>query len=244
MSRDRVNGMAPGRRHNSISISSSSDPASGVAFPPFGLVEKGYRVAVIEMGRRWTPHSFPLTSWSIHRWFWRPKLGLRGFFNMRFFRHATIFHGCAVGRRIDHLRQHSASAAGEGLGRGVLDGFGELEGGDASPFSNCISHAGSNAKQNPRACRSTLKESCGSRRLRPYVLPHQRRHLPTGRGRARQQNLPGSILRRRRAAANHLHQLWRLHDGLPLWREKHSRSHLFVPCGKARAARSFQKQRW
>jgi len=26
-----------------------------------------------------------------------PNLGLRGFFNMRFFRHATIFHGCAVG---------------------------------------------------------------------------------------------------------------------------------------------------
>src|SRR5271169_2413846 len=61
------------------------------------LVEKGYRVAVIEMGRRWAPLSFPRTSWSIHRWFWRPKLGLRGFFNMRFFRHATIFHGCAVG---------------------------------------------------------------------------------------------------------------------------------------------------
>ncbi|MGC2197977.1 MAG: GMC oxidoreductase [Terriglobales bacterium] len=61
------------------------------------LVEKGYRVAVMEMGRRWTPASLPRTSWSIHRWFWRPKLGLRGFFNMRFFRHVTIFHGCAVG---------------------------------------------------------------------------------------------------------------------------------------------------
>jgi cholesterol oxidase len=61
------------------------------------LTEKGYRVAVLEMGRRWAPLSFPRTSWSIHRWFWRPKLGLRGFFNMRFFRHATIFHGCAVG---------------------------------------------------------------------------------------------------------------------------------------------------
>ena len=61
------------------------------------LVEKGYRVAVMEMGRRWTPQSLPHTSWSIHRWFWRPKFGLRGFFNMRFFRHATIFHGCAVG---------------------------------------------------------------------------------------------------------------------------------------------------
>ena len=61
------------------------------------LAEKGYRVAVIEMGRRWAPLSFPHTSWSIHRWFWRPRLGLRGFFNMRLFRHATIFHGCAVG---------------------------------------------------------------------------------------------------------------------------------------------------
>lgn len=61
------------------------------------LSEKGYRVAVIEMGRRWAPLSFPQSGWSIHRWFWRPKLGLRGFFNMRFFRHATIFHGCAVG---------------------------------------------------------------------------------------------------------------------------------------------------
>ena len=61
------------------------------------LVDKGYKVAVMEMGRRWTPESLPHSSWSIHRWFWRPKLGLRGFFNMRFFRHATIFHGCAVG---------------------------------------------------------------------------------------------------------------------------------------------------
>jgi cholesterol oxidase len=61
------------------------------------LTDKGYRVAVIEMGRRWTAQTLPRTSWSIHRWFWRPSLGLRGFFNMRWFRHATIFHGCAVG---------------------------------------------------------------------------------------------------------------------------------------------------
>ncbi|MGA7078699.1 MAG: GMC oxidoreductase [Terriglobales bacterium] len=61
------------------------------------LVEKGYKVAVMEMGRRWTPENLPRTSWSIRRWIWRPNLGLRGFFNLRFFRHATIFHGCAVG---------------------------------------------------------------------------------------------------------------------------------------------------
>src|SRR5580704_4259115 len=61
------------------------------------LAEKGYRVGVMEMGRRWTPDTLPRSSWSLHRWFWRPRLGLRGFFNMRFFRHVTIFHGCAVG---------------------------------------------------------------------------------------------------------------------------------------------------
>src|SRR5271166_2614336 len=61
------------------------------------LTEKGYKVAVMEMGLRWTPENLPRTSWSLHRWFWRPGLALRGFFNMRFFRHVTILHGCAVG---------------------------------------------------------------------------------------------------------------------------------------------------
>src|ERR1035437_6204086 len=61
------------------------------------LAEKGYRVAVMEMGRRWNPEDFPKTNWSIRRFIWRPALGLRGFFNISVFRHVLIFHGCAVG---------------------------------------------------------------------------------------------------------------------------------------------------
>ena len=61
------------------------------------LTEKGYKVAVMEMGCRWTPENLPRTNWSLRRWFWRPGLTLRGFFSMRFFRHVTILHGCAVG---------------------------------------------------------------------------------------------------------------------------------------------------
>ncbi len=61
------------------------------------LTEKGYRVGVMEMGRRWTPETLPKTNWNLRRWFWRPALGLRGFFNMKWFRHVTILHGCAVG---------------------------------------------------------------------------------------------------------------------------------------------------
>ncbi len=69
----------------------------GGSVSAFRLTEKGYRVAVMEMGRRWTPKNLPKTNWLIHRWFWRPRLALRGFFNMRFFKHVTILHGCAVG---------------------------------------------------------------------------------------------------------------------------------------------------
>jgi cholesterol oxidase len=61
------------------------------------LTEKGYRVAVMEMGRRWTPENLPTTNWLIWRWIWRPELALRGFFNITPFRHVMILHGCAVG---------------------------------------------------------------------------------------------------------------------------------------------------
>jgi cholesterol oxidase len=61
------------------------------------LTEKGYRVGVMEMGRRWTPQNLPTTNWLFWRWIWRPGLGLRGFFNIDPFRHVLIMHGCAVG---------------------------------------------------------------------------------------------------------------------------------------------------
>jgi cholesterol oxidase len=61
------------------------------------LTEKGYRVGVMEMGRRWSAENLPRTNWLLWRWLWRPRLALRGFFNIRPFRHVMILHGCAVG---------------------------------------------------------------------------------------------------------------------------------------------------
>jgi len=61
------------------------------------LTEKGYRVAVMEMGRRWTAENLPSSNWQIWKWIWRPHLALRGFFNIEIFRHVVIMHGCAVG---------------------------------------------------------------------------------------------------------------------------------------------------
>jgi len=69
----------------------------GGSVAAYRLAEKGYKVAVMEMGCRWTPENLPRTTWSLHRWFWRPKLALRGFFSIQYFRHITVLHGCAVG---------------------------------------------------------------------------------------------------------------------------------------------------
>lgn len=61
------------------------------------LAEKGYRVAVFEMGKWWTPENLPKSNWSLAKWLWQPTLGLRGFFGMRFFKHIVVLHGNAVG---------------------------------------------------------------------------------------------------------------------------------------------------
>jgi len=61
------------------------------------LSEKGYRVCVVEQGRRWTPANLPRTNWKFWDYLWRPFWGLRGFLNLRLFRHVMILHGNAVG---------------------------------------------------------------------------------------------------------------------------------------------------
>ncbi|MDR7279378.1 GMC family oxidoreductase [Catenuloplanes atrovinosus] len=42
------------------------------------LAEKGYRVAVLEAGRRFADHEFPETSWRLRRFLWAPALGCFG----------------------------------------------------------------------------------------------------------------------------------------------------------------------
>jgi cholesterol oxidase len=61
------------------------------------LAEKGYSVAVLEMGKRWTASDFPKTSWNARKFVWRPGAKLFGFFNLRPFKHVMILCGNAVG---------------------------------------------------------------------------------------------------------------------------------------------------
>ena len=61
------------------------------------LVEKGYRVLMLEKGRRFAAADFPKSNWDLRNWMWMPAIGLRGIFKMTFLQHVTVLHGVGVG---------------------------------------------------------------------------------------------------------------------------------------------------
>jgi cholesterol oxidase len=61
------------------------------------LSEKGYRVAVLEQGKRWTKDDFAKSSWDLRKFFWEPRLGLHGIMQMTQMRDVFFLHGAGVG---------------------------------------------------------------------------------------------------------------------------------------------------
>ncbi len=61
------------------------------------LREKGYSVGVLECGRRFADDEFPKSTWDLRRYFWAPRLGMRGIFRMSTFKDVAIVSGAGVG---------------------------------------------------------------------------------------------------------------------------------------------------
>ncbi|MFH1195473.1 MAG: GMC oxidoreductase [bacterium] len=69
----------------------------GGAVSALRLTEKGYRVLVIEKGKRLTEKKFPKSNWNLKKWLWIPQLKFFGLFRITPFRHITILSGVGVG---------------------------------------------------------------------------------------------------------------------------------------------------
>lgn len=61
------------------------------------LAEKGYRVLVLEAGRRYRDQDFAKTRKDVGKWLYAPKMGLHGIMRLKFFRHAFFLAGAGVG---------------------------------------------------------------------------------------------------------------------------------------------------
>ncbi|MCS7183048.1 MAG: FAD-dependent oxidoreductase [Thermoanaerobaculum sp.] len=61
------------------------------------LAEKGYRVLVLEQGRRWRSKDFPRWNWNLRRAFWFPALGCHGIWGLKLLRDVLVLHGVGVG---------------------------------------------------------------------------------------------------------------------------------------------------
>ncbi|HTU77517.1 MAG TPA: GMC family oxidoreductase [Solirubrobacteraceae bacterium] len=61
------------------------------------LVEKGYSVGVLECGRRFADHEFPRATSDLKRYFWNPRLGMKGIFRLTTFKDVSVVSGCGVG---------------------------------------------------------------------------------------------------------------------------------------------------
>ncbi len=61
------------------------------------LSEKGYSVGVLECGKRFHDEDFPKSTWDLRRYFWAPRLGLRGIFRLTPFKDVSVVSGCGVG---------------------------------------------------------------------------------------------------------------------------------------------------
>lgn len=61
------------------------------------LTEKGYRVGVLEAGRRFTDEEFAKTSWNLRKFLWAPQFGMYGIQRIHLLRNVMILAGAGVG---------------------------------------------------------------------------------------------------------------------------------------------------
>ena len=61
------------------------------------LAQKGYRVAVLEAGKRLRAEDFATTNWNAFRYFWAPRLRCFGIQNITLLKGVMVLHGAGVG---------------------------------------------------------------------------------------------------------------------------------------------------
>jgi len=94
------------------------------------LTQKGYRIAVLEAGKRWQAQDFPKTNWTISKYLWAPKLRCFGIQRITLLKGVMVLHGSGVGGGslvyANTLMQPLDSVFDDASWQGVVDWKSEL----------------------------------------------------------------------------------------------------------------------
>ena len=199
------------------------------------LTEKGYRVGVLEAGRRFADDEFAATSWRIRRFLWAPRLGLYGIQRIHLLPDAVILAGAGVGGGslvyANTLYVPPQEFFDDPQWSGIADWSGEL----APYYDQAARMLGVNDVPHRSPLDDDVRQGGRRHGCRGNVPAHPGRSLlrRPGPDRAR------PLLRRCGTRPNRLHRMRRMHDRLPAQRQEHPAQELSRPgrgCGRRRTS--------
>ena len=187
------------------------------------LAEKGYRVLVVEAGKRWRTEDFPRTNWNLRKFLWLPALFCYGIQRLTLLRDTLVLSGAGVGGGSLVYAGTLLTPADDGLRPRRLAARRRL----ARAARAALRDGAADARRGREP--AALGGGPPAPRLRPRARP--RGHLPPDHRRRALRRSPRPagrrpLLRRRGAGARHLHPVRRLHGGVPAPRQEHPRQEL------------------
>ena len=195
------------------------------------LAEKGYRVLVLEAGKRWRSQDFPKSNWNVRKFLWMPALFCYGIQRLTLLRDVLVLSGAGVGGgSLVYACTHLVPEDGA-FRRGTWPQGIDWKRALAPHYETARRMLGVNANphlwEGDRALQDFAQTIGRGDTFRPTdvaVLFGDRAGAAGGR----------SLLRRRGAGAHDLHLLRRLHGGLPPRRQEHARQELSLVRREAR----------
>src|SRR5260370_273508 len=108
--------------------------------------EKGYKVAVMESGKRWTDEEIPTTSWDLRKFMWQPEAEMYGVQRMELLDDVLILCGAGIGGRVERVLQHAVRASEEVLRCSGMGGDHRLGRCDGAICRSGVADAGGGAR--------------------------------------------------------------------------------------------------
>ena len=141
------------------------------------LAEKGYRVGILEAGRRYRDQDYAKSTWDLRRFLWAPAFGLRGIFRLTPFKDVFIASGSAVGGGSVVYANTLYRASPEFFTNPQWSALGDW----SVDARAALRHRGTHARRADRAARERRAEAAaGGRpavRRRAHVPSHSRRRV-------------------------------------------------------------------